>query len=512
MPNEIEIKLTLTPSSLRRLEAQPWLRKLVAGGTKPQELISVYYDTSKYYLHDRDVSLRVRRAGNKHLQTIKASGAGAPFARKEWEEEIFSDKPDFALAKKTALKPLLSKTVKRKLKPVFETRVQRTAIPVHIGESVIELAIDRGTVKTTRRSQPISEVELELKQSDPAALCKLARRITKVVPVRYGVASKPERGYVLAAGKDVEAAHADAIEIDEHADVAGAFKAIGLSCLRHLARNEEPVREGDAEGIHQMRVGLRRLRAALSLFKNIVQDPQTERLKTDLKWLTEQLGPARDYDVFVKESIAPLESMPRKMGVGALKADLRKRRADGFAKARSAVNSGRYRQIVLDIVLWLAGGAWTKNPDPLRKGLRTQPVNAFAREVLDQRTKKIVKKIKKLESLDARHRHKLRIAIKKLRYATEFFSSLFADAKKERKKFGKELEKLQRSLGTLNDIRVHEGLADEIVRVPKLRAKGRQTAFAVGLVSGQEQKDVEPLLGAAMKAGNRLAAFPRYWR
>ena len=93
----------------------------------------------------------------------------------------------------------------------------------------------------------------------------------------------------------------------------------------------------------------------------------------------------------------------------------------------------------------------------MRRCRRARPAKDLAREALSKRTKKIVNKIEKLEKLDAAHRHKLRIAIKKLRYAMEFFDTLFAVRKKERKALSKVLEKLQTAMGKLNDIRVQRG-------------------------------------------------------
>ena len=102
------------------MKALPWLRALAKNPSTKRTLVSIYYDTKKCTLRDQGVSLRVRCVGERRLQTIKTSGAGAPFARKEWEMEISGDQPDFGRMRGTALEPLLSKTLKRNLKPVFE--------------------------------------------------------------------------------------------------------------------------------------------------------------------------------------------------------------------------------------------------------------------------------------------------------------------------------------------------------------------------------------------------------
>ena len=105
----------------------------------------------------------------------------------------------------------------------------------------------------------------------------------------------------------------------------------------------------------------------------------------------------------------------------------------------------------------------------------------------------------------------MRIAVKKLRYATEFFDSLFADTKKERKALIKVLEKLQTAMGKLNDIRVQEGLADKIVQKRNIQ-KGREMSLAVGLVQGQEQRNIKQLLETAAKAGAHLPKLKPFWK
>jgi triphosphatase len=512
MSDEVELKLALRSKDLRRLRALSWVRAAAKRFAIRETLVSVYYDTKRFALRDNGVSLRVRRTGRKRFQTIKATGSGAPFARKEWEVEISGDEPDFTCMRDTALEPLLTKALRHGLKPVFETRVRRTALLIQTGGSKVELAMDQGVIMCGGQSRRISEVELELKAGNPAALCKIAARLSRSVPVRYGTKTKPERGYALLEGRYDKPAWSEAIVLKKDANTAAAFQAIGLSCLRHLASNEDAIRKRDGEGIHQMRVGLRRLRAAISIFKDILQDRQSEHLKVELRWLTEQLAPARDYDVFLEDSVQPMqESQPQRRELATLHAALLKERATGFAKARDAVASERYRRLVLRAALWLANGNWCANPDGSQRGHRAQPIRVFAREILTRLTSKIVKKIEKLEKLDARHRHKLRIAVKKLRYATEFFDSLFAHTKKERKALIKVLEKLQTAMGKLNDIRVQEGLADKIVHRRNIQ-KGREMSLAVGLVQGQEQRNIKQLLETAAKAGAHLPKLKPFWK
>ena len=128
--------------------------------------------------------------------------------------------------------------------------------------------------------------------------------------------------------------------------------------------------------------------------------------------------------------------------------------------------------------------------------------------------KKIAKKSRKPDKLDARGRHKLRIAVKKLRYATEFFASLFErkKEKKAREKFEKLLKSLQDALGKLNDIAVHDKFAGEITGLGTCTKKELQKAYAVGLLSGAEHKLAGACIAEVKKTGRQLADAKPFWR
>lgn len=301
-------------------------------------------------------------------------------------------------------------------------------------------------------------------------------------------------------------AKAEGIELGKNLDAAAGFRSIGLSCLRQILLNQEPLQRGDGEALHQMRVGLRRLRAAISIFKSILGDPETEAIKAQLRWLTEQLGPARDYDVLVAESIVPLQASDTHCAeLERLETWVRDQHAHTLAQAQRAVASPRFREIGLDTALWLFGGAWAHAPGQRR--LRRRALASLARAALAKRTHKLHKTLARLEGLDQGQRHRLRIAVKKLHYGTEFFSSLFPSHAARRRRFVKVLKTLQDCLGKLNDIRIHADIAREIVHPPdgvSARAPGREEAFAIGLLRGAEQAEAHQLVRTAVKARARL--------
>ena len=160
------------------------------------------FGTARSKLRQHGLALRVRHIGADRLQTIKAlrKGPRGAFGRDEWEERIAGDKPNLKLANGTALEPLATKKLQRKLKPVFETVVERAAFPIRSGEADLELAVDRGHIKAREWHEPVSEIEIELKEGDRGAIATIAERLAQSAPVAYAAQSKPERGYALSAG------------------------------------------------------------------------------------------------------------------------------------------------------------------------------------------------------------------------------------------------------------------------------------------------------------------------
>jgi len=131
-----------------------------------------------------------------------------------------------------------------------------------------------------------------------------------------------------------------------------------------------------------------------------------------------------------------------------------------------------------------------------------------------RRSQKILKKIADIEALDPRRRHKLRIAVKKLRYACEFFAGLFDGRKQavQRKRLGKVLRDLQAALGTLNDTEVHRRLATAIAHPRKQSRKQSEKALAMGYIAGQEQQRVASCIAVVKKAGGRLSDATKFWK
>jgi triphosphatase len=510
-PQEFELKLEFEPD--RAGDIRRHLAGARSGDPHAETITSVYFDTDDKKLNDAGVFLRVRRLGGRHIQTIKAVEPGQLFSRGEWEREIEGPWPDLGGAKDTALEPLSDRDLVKLLKPVFESRVQRTTVLLHRNGSQIEIALDQGVIDTGERSSPLCELELELKKGKPGGLFRLARELSESVPLQLAVKSKAERGYALLGGSEDLCEKAVAVNLPQDASVEYAFKAIGRSCLRQILANRPAMLAGKPEALHQMRVGLRRLRSAISLFKDVVADRRRERIKGELGWITQELGPARELDVLNAELIGSLgEVVPDRRDLAEARKELKVRRQRAYSAARRAVRSTRFAQAVLDAAEWIEIGTWSSSDDPMLRMRRERPIVEHAAAELARRRSKIKKKGKRLRELDGKQRHKLRIGAKKLRYGIEFFSGVFPGKKNEERMRAalSALKDLQNALGDLNDIAAREKLMSDMGSVNG--KAGDRAPFVAGVIFGAQQARTDDLLRAAEKAHKEFSAIKAFWK
>jgi CHAD domain-containing protein len=274
----------------------------------------------------------------------------------------------------------------------------------------------------------------------------------------------------------------------------------------------------DWNAVHQMRVALRRLRAAISLFSAVVADDRTEAIKTELRWLAKELGPARDLDTLLFEVIQPLRKRHAKEpGLASISNMFTRKRLRSYRQAQQAVQSARFRTLVLDTSEWVEAGPWSRSEDALMRARHEMPIEMYAAEQLSHRCRRIRRRGARINDPDPEQLHRLRIQVKKVRYATEFFSSVYHGKKsaKQCKKIRSSLMQLQNCLGRVNDIVTHKALFTDII---ESHAKGlteeqsRHRAFAAGLIIGDQQAQVEKLRNRARKAHSRFAHAKAFWK
>jgi len=198
-------------------------------------------------------------------------------------------------------------------------------------------------------------------------------------------------------------------------------------------------------GIHQTRVALRRLRAALSLFRGGAETPEIERqmraLSAEAKWLAAECAPARDLHVFLTETVDDVPPAIRRITSRLARTHLE--------RARTALSGARFTDFERALSAFAAGA-----DSGAAAGAASITVGAFARAVLNNRHSRVEHRARKIESLHGERLHRLRIAIKKLRYAAEFLAPALAlepFANRAAKAYIQATVRLQGALGSLND-------------------------------------------------------------
>ncbi len=516
---ETELKLRGDPQVLQRLWQAPPLNGASSAAPKVKDLENVYYDTVDLRLRKRGLAFRIRRDGARFIQTVKTgdTAAGAVLSRGEWEADVPSLEPQPDIIDDPEIRAALGLLLPGELRPVFTTRVHREVMKVNGTDSlgrlkVIEAALDLGEIEAAGAKEPLAEIELELLEGPPRALFDLALTLQDIAPTQIETRSKSARGYALATGRKPTWHRAEPLILTAKMRVDDALSAVLEACLRHWTANELAALDGnDPEGVHQMRIGLRRFRSALSAFAGLLPPQQSEWLKTEAKWVLGSLGPARDWDVFQSDLLAPLEAnQPGATEFSALHLAARERQATAYQRVRETLSTPRYTRFLLQLGGWLEDRGWhCAELTAAQKAALDQPLLSLADSLLAKRHRQVLKRGKGFAHLPTPQRHELRIAVKKLRYTTEFFRRLYPT--KSAKPFLRALRDLQESLGHLNDVAVAEHLLGELTENAGRGKAAAQIHFAAGEVIGWYARgviDIEPEMRSTWKA---FAASKPFW-
>ncbi len=509
---EVELKLHVPREIMGDLQAHPHFHELLKIPAREEMLVSTYFDSDNFDLREHGISLRVRKVGDRNLQSIKRTGrSGRFFERGELEREIAGDLPDLGFALDTSLRPLLTEELRDAIRPIFETRVKRKTYFVSSRDSDIEMSFDNGQIIAGSSMLPLSEIEIELKRGNPADLFHFARSISAAVPAQLLVQSKSERGYdLLLMARGDEAFAADEILLTPDLTAAEAFKSIGHACLRHIVANQSGVLARDAKSLHQMRIGLRRLRVAISAFSDIVADDQVNDVKAQLKNFAHELAQARNLEVLVTQVLRQFHhDYPQEKGFISLNRAFKRDRLKEYRHAAEVIGSDAFRKFVIDCAAWVEAGPWTYELSAQAQ----LPVTVHAAMHLSSCRKKCGKLGRRLDKLDSNKLHEMRIRVKKLRYATEFLQNLYVTRKltKRCKKFLSEAQDLQEALGGLNDLTTRYALFSDMMN-RKARFGSQRRVFAAGLIIGQQETSVARLKKAAIKAFTKLDNIKPFWK
>lgn len=516
MATETELKLQLPPEkgtfsphllfeSLHAQEKTPGLRR---------RLHSVYFDTADHDLAKRGIALRVRRVGRKRIQTIKAPTSTAVGLQvfKEIEAPIAGDTPDRDhLADQDLRHELDGAGIWPRLQPIFRTEIDRTTWQLPLEGAEIEIAWDRGHIVVGERSSPVHELELELKSGSSSALFQVAERLLEAVPYRIGHETKAARGYALAAGKAALPKKAEPVALLDSDTMASAFEKIVENCMDQLRANEAAILESnDPEAIHQFRVALRRLRAIVGAYREVIDDAVHATWSIDLRWAQRHCGPARDLDVFLSDTLKPLsQHLPGDRAIAAFAQEAEAARSAARRAAVQALDNPRYAAMQLQIFQALSTGSWRKMG---AEQLLEQPVHEFVDPLLQGRYKRVRKLGRRWQQLTDPELHRLRIQVKKLRYAVGAFANLFKP--KPVRRFNTELSNLQDCLGAVNDSVVGRQLVQQLIAAPAIASSldPAELERIRGLILGWQIHAIHQKRTALGKIWKDFAESRRFWK
>jgi CHAD domain-containing protein len=271
-----------------------------------------------------------------------------------------------------------------------------------------------------------------------------------------------------------------------------AFRALCAACVQHLEGNRYgALAAADSEYLHQMRVALRRLRTAFEVFEDVLSAPVAAELLGELRWLRRALGGARDWDVFIEGTLRPaLAQHPRHAGLRALRAACEDRSGEARAAAQRALESRRYYALMRS----LRALSYGDSPLSAAGAARPLPLPRHAVAAIGALTAGARKRGRGLMRLDAGELHRLRKAVRRLRYGLLFFAALLPG--RRARPLAAAVEALQETLGRLNDCAVGKDLlarARAEARGPRRRKARKLLAkkLAAARVAGRGELEAQ---------------------
>ncbi|MCW5590750.1 MAG: CYTH and CHAD domain-containing protein [Burkholderiales bacterium] len=494
-PRETELKLVLAPGEGARV---PLVAPLAGLEGRSSRFSALYFDTPTRELSRHGLGLRLRREGRHWRATLKASGdsSGGLHQRPEWEYPMPGAQLDLSRFANTPLAELPgADTLHERLSPILATEFRRTRWQLEPQPgSRVEVALDQGRIVARGRESPIEEVEIEVLEGPASAAFAVAEALAKGVAMRPEPASKLARGLTLASTARARPVHAARLSIADAPDAREAARRIAAACLAHAQANESGVLDSaDVEFVHQLRVALRRLRSAMRLFRDAVLPGEDAAFAEDLRWAAGLLGRCRDWDVFVSETLPPLVAAHGDAAAGkVLLARARARQREARRAAREAIVSPRYGLAMIRLARWVSAPA--EPPEGV------EPLEDFASRRLRKGAKRVSQGATAFPTLDAPARHRLRILVKRQRYAVEFLGSLFKA--RPARRHVRALSRVQDALGLANDC------ANALAHVRELSPPPEFLEFARGWFAAREAAGVE----AAARAIAQASGERRFWR
>ena len=511
---EFELKLGMAEAALKQFREKPILRDIGIGRPETRKLRSIYYDTSGCRLKNAGYSLRIRREKGKWLQTVKRLPVEGEtgLTRLENEVEVEEAVPDMDRIKPGRFRKKVKALLDGKpLEPVFETSVWRTTRMLEApGESKIELAVDTGEIRKQDRTEPISEIELELKCGEPNAVFAVAKDILHGEPFQLIRHSKAARGYRLTDGSTQPHARprkSEPVSLSADQTAGDAFLTIARSCARQVLANlEATLQSDDPEGPHQLRIGLRRLRGALRAHRNLLDRKFASGLDRSAQALARLVGNLRDIDVLIDEFVRPYAAGHENAATKALLDSLFIHRDKTREAVRDGILSGRYSELQLDMIGFLEGDGSDRSKSSDAAKDWEQSVIELACDSLDRSWGKVANYGHEIDKLSVAERHEMRKALKNHRYTVEYYSSLFST--KAVRRHVERLRRLQSDFGYLNDVAMVHKIRNIYESGPKPQG---DVLWAIGHLQGLHDARAESAWLAAKTDWGKLDSDARFW-
>ncbi len=465
-----------------------------------QRLQEVYYDSPGQALRGLGLRLRTRWSNGRWLQTLDTLNRGELIAEAPVEgREVDRTK----LPVRGRIGRRLGEALKdAPLEPVCELEAQRGCWRLTLaGDAKVELILDQGRLRVGDQMEPLCRLQLLGWDGGPGAVYDLALQLAADRPLPLAGDDLASRAQDRLSQRPVIHRKAAKLKLAVGTSAEQAFMAIVGGCLAHLQANVEAARREQVEGVHQMRVALRRLRACLKVYRPLIG--KAPELVEELRWLNGWLGPCRDWDVFITEGLEPMVArVPDKRGIRVLLSAAKAIRAAHYHELRQALELPRYHRLLLAVHAWLETRAWRRDLEPEQLHSLDRSAQDFSTAVLRRDHRRVIKRGRMFQDLSVPERHQLRIRIKELRYALDFFASLYPE--REASAYGAAAASLQDSLGVLNDAATAWGLLDEA----KLGTGSGTRQFVEGWY-GCKQDSYE---GRFPKGWKRFMGCPRPWK
>jgi inorganic triphosphatase YgiF len=573
MARPVSREIPVTPAASRELElcfAVPTsqldaLRRALdgrSGAARTVRLQARYFDTPTAHLAAAGMALRVRREGRRWVQTLKTAEPGE-LARREFDVLRSDGSLDLEALSTTPASRVLARAgvvPAEALHVVYETSIRRRVRALRVKGATVELALDEGAIVAGGHRMRVREIEFELVRGEPQALFELAALWQRRFGLTVEPRSKAERGHALLGGGTVEPPRKAApVALQKAMSPVRALRAVAMECAEQVQHNAAALvgAGGHEEHVHQLRVGLRRLRSAWRFFAPWTP-PLPEGLAEGAQSLFARLGVSRDAavqagDLWPRLVAAGMPDHGQAAGAGHGASD--QARAEAASLARSIAEDPEVQAWMLSLLGWIErledvpaawpapsagagsrgvregepqvapagdrtlaeqaatdaargagpvpgdaveGGTLALGGDVAEGGATTEPPSL--RELLRRRLGRWHRSVaiggEPFLALELEQQHALRKRAKRLRYATEFCAALLDP--KPLRLYLKRLGRLQDDLGELNDLAVASS------RLADSKAADPAAWFARGWIAAR----VEAVRGDAAAALDRLPARP----